>query len=256
MKKTRIILVRHGQASAGTDDYDRLSPVGVEQSRRLGESWADSGLRPDAVFAGPLLRHRQTEEAVAAVFEKRSLPWPAAENLDALCEHQAMELVSEVAPRLAEEDEEIAAWGREIEAAEAQRTSGGDGKPRLDLYFRIFREVTRRWVRDELGDLAQPFESWPAFRRRVAEGVQGIARAHGGGAGTGDGRTLVAFTSGGPVAASLGHALGLDDEKVLELSWIVHNTGCTDFLVIDGGIHLRAFNTLPHGLEGDLLTFV
>ena len=32
-----LFLVRHGQASFGADDYDRLSPTGHEQSRLLGE---------------------------------------------------------------------------------------------------------------------------------------------------------------------------------------------------------------------------
>ena len=32
-------LVRHGQASFGADDYDKLSELGWQQSRRLGEYW-------------------------------------------------------------------------------------------------------------------------------------------------------------------------------------------------------------------------
>ncbi|MCO8647501.1 histidine phosphatase family protein, partial [Burkholderia multivorans] len=32
-----LFLVRHGQASFGTDDYDRLSDVGVQQGVWLGE---------------------------------------------------------------------------------------------------------------------------------------------------------------------------------------------------------------------------
>ncbi len=31
-----LYLVRHGQASFGSDDYDRLSPLGQRQSQRLG----------------------------------------------------------------------------------------------------------------------------------------------------------------------------------------------------------------------------
>lgn len=32
-----IYLVRHGQASFGSDDYDRLSTIGREQAQALGE---------------------------------------------------------------------------------------------------------------------------------------------------------------------------------------------------------------------------
>jgi broad specificity phosphatase PhoE len=36
-----LILVRHGQASAFEDNYDRLSSLGERQARLLGESWRE-----------------------------------------------------------------------------------------------------------------------------------------------------------------------------------------------------------------------
>ena len=36
-----IYLVRHGQASFGSDDYDQLSPLGEEQSWHLGQWLSD-----------------------------------------------------------------------------------------------------------------------------------------------------------------------------------------------------------------------
>jgi len=35
----QLLLVRHGQASFGADDYDQLSAMGQKQSIRLGEYW-------------------------------------------------------------------------------------------------------------------------------------------------------------------------------------------------------------------------
>ncbi len=43
---SRILLVRHGQASWGADDYDQLSPLGDEQSRVLGAALAARGITP------------------------------------------------------------------------------------------------------------------------------------------------------------------------------------------------------------------
>lgn len=61
----QVLLVRHGQASFGTDDYDRLSPRGEEQAAAVGRALA--GLRPDLVVHGALLRQRETAAlAVAA----------------------------------------------------------------------------------------------------------------------------------------------------------------------------------------------
>ena len=43
---SRILLVRHGQASLGAADYDQLSDLGEEQSRILGAALATQGIRP------------------------------------------------------------------------------------------------------------------------------------------------------------------------------------------------------------------
>jgi broad specificity phosphatase PhoE len=61
-----LLLVRHGQASWGAEDYDRLSTLGEEQSRVLGSALAARGLRPDVLVRGSLLRQRQTAEATVA----------------------------------------------------------------------------------------------------------------------------------------------------------------------------------------------
>lgn len=61
----QVLLVRHGQASFGTDDYDRLSPLGEDQAAAVGRALA--GVRPDLVVHGSLRRQRETaEHALAA----------------------------------------------------------------------------------------------------------------------------------------------------------------------------------------------
>ena len=55
-----VIVVRHGQAAFATDDYDRLTEVGWEQSRLLGEHFASAEQHFDAVFTGTMRRHRET----------------------------------------------------------------------------------------------------------------------------------------------------------------------------------------------------
>ncbi len=55
-----VLLVRHGQASFGADDYDVLSETGVEQSRVLGRALAAQGLAPTAVVHGAMRRQRDT----------------------------------------------------------------------------------------------------------------------------------------------------------------------------------------------------
>ena len=63
MNTNAIVLVRHGQASFGADDYDRLSTLGTEQARLLGQWWARLGAAPGTVLRGSLRRHRETATA-------------------------------------------------------------------------------------------------------------------------------------------------------------------------------------------------
>ncbi|HEY2976396.1 MAG TPA: phosphoglycerate mutase family protein, partial [Burkholderiaceae bacterium] len=60
-----LYLVRHGQASFGTDDYDRLSDLGTRQCERLGQYFRDRNVRFDGVITGTLKRHVQSFEAIA-----------------------------------------------------------------------------------------------------------------------------------------------------------------------------------------------
>ena len=60
----RIVLVRHAQASFGAEDYDKLSPLGHQQSDWLAQYFRDHELRFDRVFRGSLRRHRETTQAV------------------------------------------------------------------------------------------------------------------------------------------------------------------------------------------------
>ncbi|MEE4145927.1 MAG: histidine phosphatase family protein, partial [Halieaceae bacterium] len=55
-----IYLFRHGQASFGSDDYDKLSPLGERQATLLGQYLRASGIVLDAAYSGDLLRQRDT----------------------------------------------------------------------------------------------------------------------------------------------------------------------------------------------------
>ena len=59
-----LVLVRHGQASFSADDYDRLSPAGEAQARRLGDYWTRQAEVFDEVYVGPRRRQQQTADLV------------------------------------------------------------------------------------------------------------------------------------------------------------------------------------------------
>jgi len=55
-----VLLVRHGQASFGADDYDVLSDLGREQARAVGRELARRPLRDPLLVCGTLRRQRDT----------------------------------------------------------------------------------------------------------------------------------------------------------------------------------------------------
>lgn len=59
-----VLLVRHGQASFGADDYDVLSPVGHEQAAVVGAEVARRGLTDPLLVTGTLRRQRETAEGM------------------------------------------------------------------------------------------------------------------------------------------------------------------------------------------------
>ena len=58
-----LTLIRHGQANSTALDeasYDRLSPLGHQQSRWLGDCFAQTETQFDRLYCGTLRRHRET----------------------------------------------------------------------------------------------------------------------------------------------------------------------------------------------------
>ena len=69
---THVYLVRHGQAQTGAMDeasYDRLSPLGHDQARWLGDYLAGSGMSPVRIIAGGMRRQQETAHHIAGALE-------------------------------------------------------------------------------------------------------------------------------------------------------------------------------------------
>lgn len=58
--------IRHGQASFGAADYDKLSALGHQQSAWLADHLATAGAHVDRIVSGSLRRHRETAAPIAA----------------------------------------------------------------------------------------------------------------------------------------------------------------------------------------------
>jgi broad specificity phosphatase PhoE len=234
-----LTLVRHGQASFLTDDYDRLSPLGEEQSLRLGDYWVARGVTFDEVYTGPRRRQLRTCEIVGTRYLRAAIKWPVPTVIDELDEYDGDGIVRELLPALIARDQRFRQLAETFDAAEA-----GD-RP---LHFqRLFEAVTGEWVRGELE--AEGLESWRRFHDRVRRAIERMTE------GERSGRRVVAFTSGGPVSISVQLAARAPETVALELNWRIRNCALTEFIFTRGRITLDAFNAAPHLDERRLLTY-
>jgi broad specificity phosphatase PhoE len=226
-----LFLIRHGQASFGADDYDVLSPRGIEQSRALGRQLA-AGRGIDAVYAGPRRRHIDTARhaAEAAAEAGGRLPEPiAAPELD---EFPAIEMLRLWVPKLAASDPQLA----------AAMTSGDPGRAALAA----LGTITRGWANGTL-DMGE-LETFATFAARVDRGLGAIMSA------VGRGRRVLVVTSGGPISIAVRGCLELGEEATLRVALALANASTTEIKWRAGETTLFGYNHVHH-LPGELLTY-
>ena len=201
-----VLLVRHGQASFGSDDYDVLSETGEQQSRDLGPVLA--GFGEMSVVHGSLVRQRRTAEIAA-----EAAGWSAAATVDGRWDElDTLSLFAAAPPDLPE-----GAGHREFQAA--------------------FEATTERWMSGE-HDADYP-ETWGGFQERVADALTGLVESAGG-------RNTVVFTSGGPIAATATALVGAGPETYRRLLPVIVNASITRVVAGRRGISLVSFNEQAH----------
>jgi len=235
-----LTLVRHGQASFFTDDYDRLSTVGEQQAVLLGQYWARQGVTFDSVLTGPRLRQRRTAELVGTAYRQAGLDWHDPVVLDDLDEYDLDGLLLRLAPQLALQNAEFAQLAESFWQSQEELD-------RLRSFQRMFESLLHHWQSTDWADAG--LESWPAFRARVERVVRGV-QAHGQ-----RGRSTVLFTSGGFIGSATQWALDAPDRAALELNWRVRNGSLTEFVFTEERLTLDTFNAVPHLPDPALWTF-
>jgi broad specificity phosphatase PhoE len=207
-----LYLVRHGQASFGADDYDQLSPRGMEQAECLGQYWQERGQPFDAVFTGTLRRHAQTLEGIA-----RQLPGlPAAEALPALNRIRQ--------PR--------------ADPLHPPRTAGQGRHPRA-LPPPFPPAVRCTGPVDERCHHPAGMPSWDDFSAGIRSTLERIRQQHAGG-------NVLVVSSGGPISAAVAQVLGTTPEASIALNMRIRNSAVTEFSISPKRMMLQTFNTLNH----------
>lgn len=129
-----LLVIRHGQASFGAENYDVLSDLGREQARAAGAWLRGMDWAPDRVITGTLNRQIDTATEMGVA--------PEPETHAGLNEYDFSALLKARFP---------------------------DGMPDLvkgdrKVHFRTLRETVFAW---QLGEIENPYETWEAFAARV-----------------------------------------------------------------------------------------
>lgn len=204
-----LILVRHGQASFGADDYDKLSELGWRQSRWLGQHFAERGAAFDRVVRGSLRRHAETLQGIA---EGMGRPLPGGED-----------------PRLNEYDSHALLQAH----LKGAPLPGGDDRRG---HFRMLREAMYAWTDGTLD--GHPHEPFADFRGRVLAALDAL---RGGAA-----KRVLVVSSGGPISTILAEVLRMPARGVVDLNLQTRNTGITELQAGANRIHCVSFNNVPH----------
>jgi len=237
-----LYLVRHGQASFGQSNYDKLSELGERQARLLGEYWLRWQVALDAVYTGTLARQIRSAAAVAGVYQAaaRSLPQPVSRP--EFNEYDTQSLLTNSFPKVAAEHPEIVKLIRELEPR-----SGADIVENKKIFQRVFSAVMDRWVDGKIRITGM--ESWQDFAGRVNRGLAELMGEQGAG------KTVALFTSGGPISVAMQRALGSSDKTALELGWVIANGSVSEFRWSGDKFSLVSFNGTAHLDRGELISY-
>jgi len=234
---SEIYFFRHGQASFGADDYDRLSPMGVRQATILARYLAKTGKVFDAVYCGEMDRQQKTAREFFNYFRQKQLALPRLQTAAAFNEYDSFAVWEALIPEMTAEQPSL--------AEELEKLPGNQ-----KAFQGVFSRVMDRWTKGVYK--ASGIPRWDDFTRRVAQGIEKIADRHGAQ------KRLAVFTSGGPISVAVRTALDLSDRMTLEISWQLLNASITRLKYNSKGIMLAGFNEVSHlELEGDakLLTY-
>lgn len=216
----QIYLVRHGQASFGAANYDKLSELGARQGQMLGRWFADCGQTFTAAAMGGLLRHRETAEACLGAMNS-SLKPVVDRGFDEF-----------------DHEEVLAHYRADFADPARQREAIAQGENPRKVFQRVFMQAMERWLGGQHdGDYR---ESWPAFRQRCNDALKRLIES------AGPSQNLVVFTSGGTISVICQALLGVADRDAALLNSGLVNSAVTKLLYQPGRVSLSYLNSFPH----------
>ncbi|MEM7083482.1 MAG: histidine phosphatase family protein [Pseudomonadota bacterium] len=239
-----LVLVRHGQASFGAENYDQLSDLGRRQAAATGVHLAKLGIKPTQVYSGQL--ERQKDSALLAM--KAMGLSPSIESLEAFNEYDSDGVFKAFLPAVLDRFPAI-----------RDQLKPDDFSLLKDrkIFRTLFFPVLTQWIDEQvvepgtveaalqdegkvLAPNGQPYEPWGRFRTRVLQGVDDVL------AKLDEDDCAFVFTSGGTISVTMTYALATADVRFAEFNWRTANASITRFMATDRGLELESYNQYGH----------
>ena len=216
-----LLIVRHGQASFGAENYDQLSPLGQRQADLTGEFLRQMGTRFSAAYSGDLSRQRETGQRVLDQLEQA----PELIIDSRFNEVQTDEQIEVMMPLLVERDARFADLVADMDT---------DTKS----LQKIIETVFNYWVSPECD--VSGIQSWKDYHGGVVSAFEGAM------ASAASGTDTAIFTSGGTIATIVGHVVKLTSDRVYEFYEPVFNCSITRIIFNSRKCSLSTFNDVGH----------
>lgn len=219
-----ILLVRHGQGSFGTADYDVLTERGAVQATAVHAALHERGVKADRLVSGSLRRQRDT-----------ALPWTSAGEL-------------EIDPRWNEYDSDDILGAHSNVPASLEHRPGDDAPKQSTRDFQAVLEAALLdWI--AAGAASPAAETWDVFRDRVAAALSDVALT------LGSGETAIVFTSGGVIAACAVALFDLPESALVTFNRVSVNGSITKLVHGRRGTTLISYNEHAHLEPRGLVTY-
>ena len=216
-----LYLVRHGQASFGTHDYDHLSSLGVRQAQQAGEYLRAMAAGAVRIVSGSLVRHRETAAGIARCLSDGQVEAARIQIDERFNELDVDSLIALVASSLRDADGTLATL---LSGATTSSSS----------YQKLVKRVFIHW--QALSEPLHPLETWSMFASRVREALADLIHT------SRSGETTIVVTSGGVIAALVQQVLALPAQSAYGLLEVQMNCSITCLLHDRQRVSLSSFN--------------
>ncbi|SJM65867.1 histidine phosphatase family protein [Psychrobacter piechaudii] len=229
---TTLLFARHGQASFGQKNYDKLSSLGAQQATLLGQHYANTQRKIDAIVTGSLVRQQDSATHFISAYNTQDPSTLISADptiIEELNEFNHKDVFIKLDPSFATE--------AGIMQAVAQAPV-----PKARL-AELFNDAMIRWHSGQHDE--DYLESWPQFNLRAQQALQKLM-AH---AEQQQAKNVLVFTSGGVIAAITAGLLNQSNDPSMtayQINRSLINTGVTSVVLKGDTPRLLSLNEHSH----------